>query len=177
VVREVDCANAPRPTPPPSETAIEQERLKAMVRAEVADALGKKAELEAELKAEAALKAKVAREEAAERARLLEAMMRPTCADGDSQCRFVFRTQNERPTCFQVDQRAPASALPAGVTPAPLPFNTTAFWIMDVDPIVINDHGDIWNLSFVEMLAQLMAPRGFFEPAVGRVQLRAAPAR
>ena len=38
---------------------------------------------------------------------------------------------------------------------------------MDVDPSVIKDHGDIWNLSFVEMLAQLMAPRGFFEPGGG----------
>jgi hypothetical protein len=99
------------------------------------------------------------------------------CPAGDSQCRFVFRTQTEQPACFQVDQRAPAAGPPAGVTPAPLPFNTTAFWIMDVDPRVIKDHGDIWNLSFVDMLGQLMAPRGFFEPETGRVQLRAAPAR
>ena len=52
--------------------------------------------------------------------------------------------------------------------------NDTPFWIMSVDPTVIKDHGDIWNVSFVEMLAQLMAPRGFFEPEYFRVQLRAA---
>lgn len=177
VAREVSCPAGPRPTPPPSAEAIEQERLKAMVRAAVAEALGKEEELKAELKKEAELKAKAEKEADAERLRALEEMMRPTCPAGDSQCRFVFRTQNEHPTCFQVDQRAPATDLTAGATPAPLPFNTTAFWIMDVDQVVINDHGDIWNLSFVEMLAQLMAPRGFFEPTKGRVQLRTAPAR
>jgi hypothetical protein len=98
------------------------------------------------------------------------------CPADDSQCRFVFRTQNEQPVCFQADQRAPAGP-PTGMTPAPPPFNTTAFWIMDVDSSVIKDHGDIWNLSFVDMLGQLMAPRGFFEPGTGRVQIRAAPAR
>jgi hypothetical protein len=111
-----------------------------------------------------------------------ESTPREACPAGDSQCRFVFRTQNDQPACFQIDQRAPgAGPAPtgpaAGVTPAPLPFNTTAFWIMDVDPSVIKDHGDIWNVSFIEMLGQLMAPRGFFEPRVGRVQLRAAPPR
>jgi hypothetical protein len=44
---------------------------------------------------------------------------------------------------------------------------------MSVEPTVIKDHGDIWNVSFLEMLAQLMAPRGFFEPRTPRVQLRA----
>ena len=55
------------------------------------------------------------------------------------------------------------------------PFNTTPFWIMSVEPTVIKDHGDIWNVSFVEMLGQLMAPRGFFEPTSPRMQLRAEP--
>jgi hypothetical protein len=177
VAREVACPSGPKPTPPPSAEVIERERLEAMVRAAVAQALGKEAELKAELQKEAELKAKADKAAEAERMRAIEAMMRPTCSAGDSQCRFVFRTQNEHPTCFQVDQRAPATGPPAGATPAPLPFNTTAFWIMDIDQVVINDHGDIWNLSFVEMLGQLMAPRGFFEPAAGRVQLRAAPAR
>ena len=95
--------------------------------------------------------------------------MHPACAPGDAQCRFVFRTQDESPACFQVDQRVPAQVNSTTLEP----FNTTSFWIMDVDPVVIRDHGDIWNLSFVEMLAQLMAPRGFFDPRSGRVQLRA----
>jgi hypothetical protein len=90
----------------------------------------------------------------------------PSCSADDAQCRFVFRTQDDSPACFQVDQRA---RTPNG---GPLePFNSTAYWIMDVDPVVIDDHGDIWNLSFVEMLGQLMAPRGFFDPKAGRVQL------
>jgi hypothetical protein len=97
------------------------------------------------------------------------AFMHPACTPGDAQCRFVFRTQDESPACFQVDQRVPAKVNATTLDP----FNTTAFWIMDVDPVVIHDHGDIWNLSFVEMLAQLMAPRGFFDPRSGRVQLRA----
>jgi hypothetical protein len=113
-----------------------------------------------------------------ERRLALEQALHPTCAPGDRQCRFVFRTQGEHPTCFQADQRS--ASVGDGAAPAAAgsePYNSTAFWIMDVDPAVIKDHGDIWNLSFVEMLAQLMAPRGFFEPDGGRVQLRAAPAR
>ncbi|MGH9383468.1 MAG: hypothetical protein ACRD2N_04175 [Vicinamibacterales bacterium] len=98
-----------------------------------------------------------------------ESMLRPVCAADDAFCRFVFRTPSERPLCFQTDQRAGVEVSGGRREP----FNQTAFWIMDVDPVVIKDHGDIWNLSFVEMLGQLMAPRGFFEPGVGRVQLRA----
>jgi hypothetical protein len=175
VVREVACPSGPRPRPPAELEQSEQERVQAMVRVAVAEALGKTEELKAELAKEAALKAAAEQQAEAETRRAMDAMLRPTCPAGDSQCRFIFRTQNEHPACFQVDQRAPAGASPAGVTAAPLPFNTTAFWIMDVDQVVIKDHGDIWNLSFVEMLAQLMAPRGFFEPAKGRVQVRAAP--
>ncbi len=66
-----------------------------------------------------------------------------------------------------MDQRTAVAGKPA--------FNDTAFWIMTVEPAVIRDHGDIWNVSFVEMLGQLMAPRGFFDPGAGRVQLRGAP--
>jgi hypothetical protein len=104
-------------------------------------------------------------------------MLCPSCATPDSQCRFVFRTQDERPVCFQVDERgAVAPDTTSAATGSLAPFNTTAFWIMDVDRVAIDDHGDIWNLSFVEMRAQLMAPRGFVEPRLGRVQLRAGAA-
>ena len=175
VVREVGCPSGPKPGQAAEPEANEQERIQAMVRVAVARALGKEEELKAELAKEAALKEQAEKLADAERRRAMEAMLRPACAAGDSQCRFVFRTQDAHPVCFQVDQRAPAGGPPPGLTPAPLPFNTTAFWIMDVDPVVIKDHGDIWNVSFVEMLAQLMAPRGFFEPALGRVQVRAAP--
>ena len=174
VVHEVACPSGPR-LRQSAEPDEEEERVKSMVRVAVAEALGKAEELKAELAKEAALKAKAEKGAEAETRRAMDAILRPTCPAGDSQCRFVFRTQNERPACFQVDQRAPATGPPVGLTAAPLPFNTTAFWIMDVDEVVIKDHGDIWNLSFVEMLAQLMAPRGFFEPAKGRVQVRAAP--
>jgi len=97
-----------------------------------------------------------------------ELAMHPVCPASDAGCRFVFRTLGEEPACFQVDQRTAVDGK--------APFNTTAYWIMSVEPSVIKDHGDIWNLSFVEMLGQLMAPRGFFEPGAGRIQLRAAPA-
>jgi hypothetical protein len=45
---------------------------------------------------------------------------------------------------------------------------------MDVDKRVVADHGDIWNLSFLSMLGELMAPRGIFDPtgAPMRIQLR-----
>ena len=101
---------------------------------------------------------------AAERLRI-ERALHPVCAASDESCRFVFRTLGEEPACFQADRR--------GAVNGKLPFNRTPFWIMDVDPAVIKDHGDIWNVSFVEMLGQLMAPRGFFEPDAGRIQLRA----
>jgi hypothetical protein len=95
------------------------------------------------------------------------AFLHPSCAADDDKCQFVFRTQDESPQCFKVDRRVAAKSGTATLTP----FNQTSFWIMSVDPVVIHDHGDIWNLSFVEMLAQLMAPRGFFDPGKGRVQL------
>jgi hypothetical protein len=94
--------------------------------------------------------------------------MHPVCDAADKNCRFVFRTLGDQPTCYQVDQRTAGTGKP--------PFNNTAFWILAVEPTVIKDHGDIWNLSFVEMLGQLMAPRGFFEPGSGRIKLSAAPA-
>ena len=109
--------------------------------------------------------AEAARRRAEERARF-ERAIHPVCGVNDRSCRFVFRTLGDRPTCFQVDQRQQVEDRP--------PFNDTPFWIMSVDPTVIKDHGDIWNVSFVEMLAQLMAPRGFFEPEYSRVQLQAA---
>ena len=52
------------------------------------------------------------------------------------------------------------------------PFNSTPFWVFNVESTVIKDHGDIWNISFIELLAQMMAPRGFFDPELPRVQLR-----
>jgi hypothetical protein len=134
------------------------------VRRAVAEALGK-AETDAERRKREA--AEAARRRAEEQARF-ERAIHPVCAADDSNCRFVFRTLGEKPSCYQVDQRRLVEGRP--------PFNDTPFWIMSVDPSVIKDHGDIWNVSFVEMLAQLMAPRRFFEPTAARVQLRAAAA-
>ena len=94
-----------------------------------------------------------------------ERALHPICGEDDRNCRFIFRTFGDPPSCYQVDQRQPVDGKP--------PFNDTPFWIMSVEPTVIKDHGDIWNVSFLEMLAQLMAPRGFFEPGTARVQLRA----
>jgi hypothetical protein len=92
---------------------------------------------------------------------------RPQCDVKEPSCRFAFATRGAPMTCYQVDDRNGGEARP--------PFNTTAFWIMAVDPPVIKDHGDIWNQSFVEMLGELTAPRGFFEADAKRVQIRLAP--
>ena len=43
---------------------------------------------------------------------------------------------------------------------------------MDVDKRVIADHGDIWNLSTLNMLGELMAPRGFFDPGMPRMLIQ-----
>ena len=87
-----------------------------------------------------------------------------SCKTDDARCEFAFRTLGgETASCYQVDNRATNSG--------PQPFNTTAFWVMAVDPPVIKDHGDIWNQSFLQMLGELMAPRGFFDPSPGRMQL------
>jgi hypothetical protein len=94
--------------------------------------------------------------------------MHPVCAATDADCRFVFRTLGDTPACYQVDQRKPVEGRQV--------FNNTPFWVMSVEPTVIKDHGDIWNISFIEMLGQLMAPRGFFEADSGRMQLRTAAA-
>jgi hypothetical protein len=36
----------------------------------------------------------------------------------------------------------------------------------------IDEVRDIWNLSALSMLGAMMAPRGFFDPATGRMQIR-----
>lgn len=91
----------------------------------------------------------------------------PRCPAGDLTCAFAFETYGESATCYEASVRQPlVSGKP------PLPYNNTAFWVMAVDPPVIQDHGDIWNLSFINMLGQVMSPRGFFEPGAKRVQIR-----
>lgn len=100
----------------------------------------------------------------------------PACKADNPSCQFAFQTVAAQRACYEVDSRQPtrtgaeAGAAPA-TTPKP-PFNTTAFWIMAVDPAVIKDHGDIWNQSFIQMLGELMSPRGFFNPTAGRMTLR-----
>ncbi len=90
----------------------------------------------------------------------------PTCPTGDKNCVFAFKTVRESNSCYEVVARTPKDSKKV--------FNDTAFWIMAVDTPVIMDHGDIWNLSFLNMLAGLMAPRGFFDPGAARVQIRFA---
>ena len=159
VAHQVECPAPPAvPTP---EVKTTEETINEAVRRAVAAALGKGED-------EAARKK---REEAEEAGRLAEQQARyqrwlhPVCSAADGNCRFVFKTQSDTPACYQVDQRQAVDKNP--------PFNDTPFWIMSVEPTVIKDHGDIWNLSFVEMLGQLMAPRGFFDPGSERMQVRA----
>jgi pimeloyl-ACP methyl ester carboxylesterase len=133
------------------------------VRKAVAAALGKTEDEAERVKREsAAADAQLAEDEAR-----FERAMHPLCSIEDERCRFVFRTLGDRPACYQVDERPTVEGK--------APFNRTPFWIMSVEPTVIKDHGDIWNVSFVEMLGQLMAPRGFFAPRAPRIQLRADP--
>jgi hypothetical protein len=160
VAREVTCP-ALRSAAPPEQAKTVEALIDDAVRRAVALALGKP-EDEAERRKREAAEAERRRDE--ERARI-ERALHPVCSASDANCRFVFRTLGDRPTCYQVDLRQAVDNRPA--------FNGTPYWIMSVAPTVMKDHGDIWNVSFVEMLAQLMAPRGFFEPTSGRMQLRA----
>jgi hypothetical protein len=159
VAREITCPSVPSPAQreqaPTLEATIDE-----AVRRAVAEALGKAEDEAARRKRE---QAEAARRRAEYRRRF-ERAMHPVCSASDANCRFIFRTQSDAPACYQVDQRQPVDGRP--------PFNDTPFWIMSVEPSVMKDHGDIWNLSFVELLGQLMAPRGFFEPESPRMQLR-----
>jgi hypothetical protein len=87
----------------------------------------------------------------------------PPCRSAS--CEFAFRTCADD-LCYAVQRRGPADGKPV--------FNTTASWVMSVDTTVMKDHGDIWNLSMISMLGQLMAPRGFFEPGAKPLELRLA---
>ncbi len=89
----------------------------------------------------------------------------PVCPAKDKNCQFAFKTVRESNSCYQVVTRVADKAQGKDV------FNDTAFWIMAVDTPVIMDHGDIWNLSFLNMLSGLMSPRAFFDPGAGRVQV------
>jgi hypothetical protein len=88
----------------------------------------------------------------------------PVCDDTDPFCAFAFRSRGECTACFRVSARQPVDGK--------APFNQTAYWIMNMDARVIKDHGDIWNLSTLSMLGAMMAPRGFFDPLSGRMQIR-----
>jgi hypothetical protein len=171
VVREISCPALPAAAGPSITGAAGENQLTGLVAKEVARALGRLDEvkrIEEEERAHNEREEQRARERGAELAERMEAALHPVCAPEDEECRFIFRTQGERPACFQVDQRSPVQ----GEKVTLRPFNSTPFWIMAVEPAVIRDHGDIWNLSFVEMLGQLLAPRGFFDPRSGRVQMR-----
>jgi hypothetical protein len=87
----------------------------------------------------------------------------PRCTS--ESCEFAFRTWADD-LCYAVERRQSIDDRP--------PFNTTPSWVMSVDTTVMKDHGDIWNLSMVSMLGQLMSPRGFFEAAARPLQIRRA---
>ena len=93
----------------------------------------------------------------------------PVCAAGDQKC-FAFRGRGDCPACYKASLRPSRTVegKPAPVTA----FNQTPYWIMDIDPRIVKDHGDIWNLNFVEMLGALIGPRGFFDPGSGRMTLQ-----
>jgi hypothetical protein len=158
VAHSITCPPLPRETPPQEQTV--DQKIEEAVRRALADAQGRPEDVAARRQREAA-EARRRRDE--ENARFDRAL-HPVCAETSDTCRFMFRTLSQTPACFQVDQRVAA----AGKTP----FNSTPFWVFNVEPTVIKDHGDIWNISFIELLAQMIAPRGFFDPQSPRVQLR-----
>lgn len=86
------------------------------------------------------------------------------CDPGDRSCAFAFQGRGECTACFMARERQPDGPR--------LPFNQTAYWIMDIDARVIRDHGDIWNQSTLSLLGAMMAPRGFFDPGAARMQVR-----
>ena len=157
VAHSITCPPLPRETPPQEQT-IDQ-KIDEAVRRALADAQ-RPEDAAARRQRETA----EGRRRAAEEKARFDRALHPVCSADSKNCRFMFRTLSETPACFQVDQRVPA----AGKTP----FNSTPFWVFNVEPTVIKDHGDIWNISFIELLAQMMAPRGFFDPQSPRVQLR-----
>lgn len=161
VIREINCPRLPS-VAQRDEAATIEARIDEAVEKAVAAALGK-APSAAERRAQEKLAA--AKKAAADAKLRMDKALHPVCPANDQSCRFVFRTLGEQPACYRADVRAAVDGR--------APFNRTPFWIMDVEPSVIKDHGDIWNVSFVEMLGQLMAPRGFFDPGAGRIQLRA----
>ena len=85
------------------------------------------------------------------------------CDPTDISCAFAFQGRGECTACFKARARQGEGTR--------LPFNQTAYWIMDVDARVIRDHGDIWNQSTLSMLGAMMSPRGFFEPGAARMQV------
>ena len=160
VIREVSCPRLPS-VAQRDEAATIEARIDEAVEKAVAAALGKPSAEERRAQEKLA----AAKKTAAEAKLRMEKALHPVCPANDPTCRFVFRTLGEQPACYRADARSAVGGRS--------PFNRTPFWIMDVEPSVIKDHGDIWNVSFVEMLGQLMAPRGFFDPGAGRMQLRA----
>lgn len=121
-------------------------------------------QLDAEIAANKEIQA-ITDEQSRERAENIVRVRRaPGCQPGDLTCRFAFRSRGEKALCYETHQRQ--GSVQKRV------FNNTSFWIMTVDKAVIDDHGDIWNRSFVEMLGELMAPRGFFAPGGKRFLIR-----
>lgn len=161
VARSITCPPMPLPVPLQEQTV--DKKIDDAVHRAVANALGRPEDIAEQRKREQAQKDEAARRAAAERARV-DRVLHPVCSDSSPDCRFMFRTLSETPACFQVDQRVAVEGKP--------PFNSTPFWVFNVEPTVIKDHGDIWNVSLIELLAQMMAPRGFFDPQSPRVQLR-----
>lgn len=87
----------------------------------------------------------------------------PTCPADSTNCVFAFKAYSENSTCYQVDRR--------GEEGGKKPYNQTAYWVMQVEPAVVLNHGDVWNQNFVDMLAAMMTPREFFSPTKPKMKL------
>ena len=62
---------------------------------------------------------------------------------------FSFPTVGDERACYDVKLQPKPG-------PGPDYFNRTPFWVMAVDAPVIKDHGDVWNLTFINMVYGLI---------------------
>ncbi len=80
------------------------------------------------------------------------------CEEGKPEgATFMFRTVGAPATCYAVGPRVKLEGEGEIV-------NQTPFWIMATESTVMKDHGDIWNLSFMNLLFGLVGELRLVQP-------------
>jgi hypothetical protein len=73
---------------------------------------------------------------------------------------FCFEAnRNEQRICYDVRRKAGAA-------------NQTPFWVMTVDPRVVEDHGDIWNQNLLDLFGALLAQSRAADVTASRTMIR-----